>query len=403
MRLLRFLGFVAIPAFAAVTPLIGLPALTSVYGSEGWSSVAVGQATGMIGAAFIELGWAWNGPMRVARARGNARLRILSLALLTRLRSLAVIGPVAGAVAFLLSPADPWSAATVALGSSMIGMSQVWYFIGTGRPWRAVLLDGVPRVALVCAAALLLLAGSPLWTYGVVAFVTPSIVSVIAGLLTERVRISHLMGFSSRRISAAIGAQFRAALARGLSAGYMSLPVLILASVTGVYQLGVFAAGDRVSRMILSGLAAIPNGFQGWVGKAATRDERLKRANRAIFVNIGVGVTVGIGSGAVLPAATGFVFSGTATVNPTEAALLGSLIAIVVTSRAVGGIGLVTVGAQRTLLSSSVVGLVVGVPLVAVLGVWGGALGGFIAILTAELVVLAAQLIGYLRETKRAH
>lgn len=400
-RMVRWAGFLTIPLVSAITPLVALPAITSQYGSVGWASIAVGQATGMVGAATAELGWAWNGPMRAARSRGSARRHLLALAVITRALVALLVVPICGIAAFVVAPSDQIAAGSVAAGAALTGMSPMWYFIGTGRPWRGVLIDSLPRVTAASIAAIALYGGSGLWTYGLIAFALPSITTPLLALFSEKVSLSILTAFSFSRTLGVIRSQARIFIARTLSAGYMSVPVILLTAVTSVQQVAVFAAGDRVSRMVLSGMTSIPNSFQKWVGEPADLATRSKRALRAVGINIAVGMLAGLAVAALLPFASELLFSGTSTVSSRGAIALGLLVAIVATSRSVGGIALVISRSPGVLLFSTIAGLVVGVPSVLVGGTTWGAVGGFWGVVCAELTVLTVQCIGWALARKR--
>jgi len=169
------------------------------------------------------------------------------------------------------------------------------------------------------------------------------------------------------------------------------LPVILVAGVASVSQVALFAGGDRLARMALSGAAPIPNMFQRWVGAAPRRADRLKRAFRAVGVNLGLGIALGLAFLWGAPLAAQFVFSGTVSIALLDAAILAGMIAVVVVSRSVGGIALVAAGGQMGLLTSAIAGAVVGLPLISTLALAGGATGAFLGVLLSELAVLTVQ------------
>jgi O-antigen/teichoic acid export membrane protein len=395
-QVIRVLGFALIPITSAVAPLVALPSITREYGSEGWAAIAVGLATGTVAAAAAELGWGWNGPLRVARASARSRQRTLALAATTRFFAMIILAPAAAVLAYFFSPTYAWAAAVAGAGASMLGLSMLWYFIGTGRPWLGILLDSAPRLVFAVGAATVIGLGHPLWLYGFIALIVPSLLAPGLALAYERVRPADLARFNPSRIFRVVAAQGRVSVARTLSAGYIGVPVLLVGMVAPVQQLATFAAGDRVARMVLSGLTAAPNAFQRWVGQPSVPKERRKRAARAVAANACIGLAAGALSALLLPSAVDILFSKTVTLRWPEAAVLGGLIATVATSRAVGGIALAVAARQGALLASTIVGLVVGFPLVWYLGTFYGALGAFVAVLAAEAAVLTIQIAAWL-------
>lgn len=393
-RLRRLFGYFAFPLVGLVVPLLGLPAVTSRFGAAAWASIAVGQAAGAIAATAIELGWGWNGPIRVARAKSPlARQTHLALASGARLLAAAVVIPPMGLIAYISASEYRGEAALTATAAALLGLSTTWYFVGIGQPWVLLLVDGAPRLVGVSTATLLIAAGAPLVTYPAVGLLIPAVVAFMLGSRVGGLQIRSLSRFTLRRISRAIRSQLGVMTSRLLSSAYIALPVILMSAIAPVQQVAQYAAGDRITRMGLTALSPVPAALQSWVGRGSSRALRLHRAWRGVGVNAVMGVIAGAGVAFLLPAATDLILSGTSTVNSLDAILLGICVAEVCTSRAVGGLVLVVQANQRAYLVSTVIGASVGVVGVLSLGASWGATGAFLAIAVAEAGVLATQLL----------
>ncbi|MCS0500226.1 hypothetical protein [Protaetiibacter mangrovi] len=398
----RVVGFALVPLLGAVIPLVALPAITSAFGATAWAAIAVAVALGAIAGTLVELGWSWNGPLRIARSGVGSRRRTIALSIASRMLTFVPAAILCALLAPLVAPGRAFEAITVAIATCALGLGNTWVFIGLGRPWRLLALDTAPRIAFVSLATLLIHLGAGLWVYGVVGLLLPALLLPATTALALGVRAADFRGITLARAAVAVRAQRHVTLARLVSNGYLQLPTILVAALVDVAQLAVFAAGDRLAKMGLAGLAPMPSMFQSWVGAAATRRARVERALRAVAVNAGVGVLAGGVFAVAAPWASELLFSGTATIDLRASAVLGVMIAVVTMSRAVGGIALAAAGAQGGLLRSAVVGSLVGLPAIALLTIAFGAEGAFVGVLIAEAAVLTTQLATLIRFRRRA-
>jgi O-antigen/teichoic acid export membrane protein len=396
----RLLGFLILPMFNVVTPLITLPAITSRYGAAAWASIAVAQSIGSACAVVVELGWGLNGSQRVARQHPANQRRSFVLALLTRfLVSIPVI-VVAAIVSFLISTDYRLVSAIVAVAIAIWAFDTAWYFIGTGRPAKIIVTDSIPRVAPVVLAAVLILHGAPLWFYAV-ALLVPAIACPFLGMISVGVRRHDFHGWTFRRVLRATAAQSTALAGRVFSAAYIALPVALV-GIVYPQGIAVFAAAERLQRMTMSVLQAVPNALQGWVGKPGDAHERRRRGWLAVVANMAMGAVAGLGFALAAPLLARFVFSGVAPVPLELSSLCGVLIFVVCTSRATGGILLVALGRIRVIAMSALTGGLVGVPAILFFASLLGPRGGLVGELCAELAVIVVQLAGIRRATRSA-
>lgn len=394
----RTAAFLAVPALGALAPFLALPAITAHFRASGWAAVAAGQSWGMALSIVVELGWALVGPQRVARLPLPQARRVLVVASRTKWLVVLPIAAIAAVVAAMTAPASPTIAALSAVGSAATGLTCVWYFIGRNRPLAILLTDTAPRVAAVVASAFLIDIGFGLWCYPVIGLLLPSLASpplgvIMAGASSSTVRAFGRRAGGPRRLVAVIWGQRAAVSGRGISAVYIGLPVALVGWFAPA-AVAVFAAAERLMRMGLNLLSAIPNSMQAWVGAGTDLRMRIARARRAMVINAALGAVAGAVFVTLAPPVSRLVFSGVATIPTSVAVVNAGVCFLVCTSRATGGIGLVVLHRIRIIAISAAAGAVVGVPAIILLGRAYGAIGGVTGELLAESVVLIVQLAG---------
>jgi len=392
----KLLGFIALPMLSALSPLLALPAITSRYGAEAWGTVAVAQSVGAACAVIVELGWGLNGPQRVARAMEKNRKQIFATALATKTVTFVTMGSIAAGIAVALTPTHPATAALVAVGTAGVGLSSAWYFIGTGSPSRIMTTDSLPRLAAVVFAAIAISAGWPLFVYGF-ALLLPSIFApMISALLIGTTRGDFIAVRTAQRFRLAIRLQLTALSGRAVSALYIALPITLV-SLVAPQAVVVFAAVERLQRMTLTVLQAVPNFMQAWVGTASDRPARFRRSRRAILINAALGSAAGCAFTLAAPLACRLLFSGVVELPLELAALGGCVIFTVCASRATGNIALVAAQNIRAISVSAVAGACVGVPAILALSAVLGSRGALLGELAAEITVLGVQLFAVYR------
>lgn len=395
----RLLGFLVLPFFNVVTPLLTLPAITSRHGAAAWASIAVAQSLGSACSVVVELGWFLSGSQRVARQHTRNRRRTYVLALLTRSLVAVPMATIAATATWFLVGEHRWVAVGVAVAVTLGTLNTLWYFVGVGTPSRIIVTDSLPRVLPVVVAAVLVLGGVGLWVYPV-ALLLPAVACPLIGLAVVGVTRADFRGWTFRRVLLAIRAQSSALAGVALSAAYIALPVTLV-GIVAPGSVAVFAAAERLQRMTLSVLAAVPNALQGWVGRASSPELRLWRAQRAVLANAAVGALAGAVFTVAAPTLADLVFSGVAPVTTELAAFCAVMIVVVSTSRATGGVMLVALRRVHVIAVSALVGGVVGVPAILVAASVLGPAGGLLGEICAEVAVVTVQLVGIRRATRR--
>lgn len=376
--------FLVVPAASAAAPLAVIPAVTSRFGADGWSSVAVALAVGVAASVVAELGWSIVGPQRIAQNPGS-RGSIYEAALASRLVAVLLAAPVAAILGFVLVDDHRLASAFLAVGVVLGALSPSWFFTGLGRPLLILACETAPRILAALIAALVIVAGGPLEAYGLGMIIA----AVVCWLLAAK--LGHLPLWPSaaafRAVPATLRDQAVLVAGRGITTVYKSLPVVLVGFVSPG-AVAVFAALDRPLRMGLQVLTAIPNRLQSWIG---TPDRRLsaRRSRISLLINGGLGVVAGAVFALAMPTVATVLFTGTIAVDAGLSLLGGVLIAVICASR---GLGLSLVAASRANHTSaaalvSALVAVVGVPLGVNLAGVAGAVIGLIAAEAAGALV----------------
>lgn len=390
-RWLRALGFALVPMASITSPFLAIPAITSQFGVAGWTAVAVGQSLGASFAVIVELGWSLTGPQRVSRQGKMARERTLAVAILTKTIVLLPLAAIAGAFSFLLSVDFRWESAAVAVGATTFGLNNMWYYIGTASPSKILITDAIPRLVCVTSAAVAIFAGGPLLLYPLLAVLLPSVISTVLVAVMEKLGKSHLAGMTAARLLLVIKSQGTALSGRALSAIYISLPITLVSLVSPT-SLAVFSAVERLQRIYMQVLAAVPNMMQNWVGRSTNKHQTFQLVQRAIYYNALFGLGAGLAFTLALPLLTQIIFAGIISVPIELGAISGFLIAVVCTSRASGSIALVALRRVKTVMLSALAGAAVGIPAILIGANFFGAGGALLGEVAAEIVVLGVQL-----------
>ncbi|WP_396641260.1 hypothetical protein [Microbacterium sp.] len=402
-RFLQLLAFLVIPGLSAATPLIAIPAITATAGAPGWEAYALGLSIGSAGGVIVELGWSLMGPQRVAAEAPGRRWVTLVSSVRTRLIALVVVAPVATVVAMLLAgnarSEHVATAGLMALACVAVGLSGSWYFVGTGHPLRILASEALPRTLLIIVASVAVVAGAPLVVIPA-SYLLAAIFSPAASLLLARRDREFAARFTLRQDFGVIREQFAAVGVRSIAALYMALPIALVGAFAPA-ALAMFAAAERLMRMGLTLLQAVPNVLQNWLGSARSRDERRERATRSILLCGGLGIVAGAVFTVATPVVTPLLFTGTVSVPWHVAALGGVVVFLVCVSRATGGLALVAYRRVPWLTLSTAVAAVVGLPAICLLAVVAGAPGAFLGEILAELTAITVQLWG-LRSAIRA-
>lgn len=378
--------YLLIPGLGAVTPLLVYPALTSKFGSAGFASVAIAQSLGLAGATICELGWSVLGPQRIARADPATRASLYQSAIATKGLACLVGAPAAAAAAFFIASEHHGAAALLAAASVFTCLSPSWYLIGANRPLAILAFESLPKLIFMAAVAGLLLAGAPLFTFGIAVFISVAFTQVAVALRFGQRIVPQRQSFGSG--GSVIRAQLPLTGGRVVSVIYTSLPIAIV-GVVNPSAVPVFAAVDRLMRMSASILGGIPSRIQSWVGVARGVD-RIRRSRQSLLLNTFVGFVAACGFALLAPIVAHLVFSDTISLSWEVSVAGGAILFAICASRGFG-LSLVAEGKANWIALANIAAAIVGV--IATFSLAGplGAIGAQYSALSAEIAGIAVQ------------
>lgn len=391
-------GYLGIPLLNAFSPLIAIPAITHAAGAEAWAAVAIGQSLGATAAVLAELGWGISGTHRIARQAPRNIAQTFAMGLLTQVMVGIPAAVLAAIAAYLLAPEQKLTAALLALGTAAT-FSAAWVFVGIAQPRRILFQEALPRMAAGAIAGLLIFAGAPLIIYGI-AMLAATVIGPVLACRALGVTRADLTRLSFARLIFAIRCQGKALTSRAFSSLYVSFGTTAVALVAP-QATAAYAAVDRLIRMAQRVLASLHFVMKGWVGRATTRGERVRRATQAVLANAATGVVSGVAFAFLAPVIGRVIFSGVIDFRPEYMAIAGGTLAVIFVSMACGQILLVALNRIGGLAWSAVAGAAVGLPAILAGAQLGGVVGALVGQLTAEVVVLAVQLVVALRALRR--
>ncbi len=357
--------------------LVLLPIISSLYGSDGWVTLGVGQSIGAVVSVIVSLAWPVIGGHMIASAETtDARRGIFRKSVASRLIMMAILLAVAAPATALLATAYPLETVLFMIGIAGNGLTASWYYAGIGEPRHVVINEGVVRLVAYAVSLVGLLAGFGLvWYAGVMA---------LSGVAMLVLNWRQVMGSSPLRHDGqfreglrTIRAQFSGTTSRVLQALFwFGGPGVFSAVAPG--SLATFSALDQVQKAANNALGVSPMAFVSWVGSADPRD-RARRMRLSMGVILGISVVAAVGYIVVGPFLLDFLFAGGLETGPLLTALMVTLIVAVLVARSVEFLVLVPLGYEKAIYRGNTVASVIGLGLLAAGAYFYGAVGGLAA------------------------
>lgn len=381
----RLLGFAAVPAVAAFTPLISIAVIQRSLGESLWNVAALGMAVGMFGSGMLDFGYGVLGPSRIAKTEDpELRRAVYQSSLRIRAVVAAVILPVLFVLSELLAPPPGITGAgMVAVATAIVGFAPNWYYIGSGRPGAMVLSDTIPRLLVTAIAAAVLVLHPSLNVYG-------SVMTVGLGLSygVASARILRRGERQSWRLTVDDRADVRAHMAlvsSGLLSAAYTTWTIPLVRIVNPLALGGFSAAERLRGMIKQVEMAVGNGLQHWVSERF--DDRVatsRRMRASVLLLTGVGAVAAIGTATLLPWVQELISGGQVAIDSPTAMFSGISLLFIATGIALNFHVLAPLQQAKTMAIVSATVACVGLPTVLVLGRSHGAAGAMAGVAIAE-------------------
>lgn len=384
----RVAGFTLVTMLPAAAGLALMVALARAVDTSEWAAVALGQSVGLMASLVGSGGWSVTGPSAVADASPEQQRALYDRSLRLRFVALLAVLPLGGAVTLLLVPDGARCLGLAVFGAMALGaLSPRWFLIGTGGPRDLLRYEAAPLLVanLTAAVAIALGAPVPLYPASLALAVLGGMVActvVIRRRLPTGPALSGIPGWRSQWVPTATEA---------VGGAYSTVNVALVSTQVSVTALAAYASGWRLYQWGLVVLVGVCQALQGWV--AVKRIERPHRFRVALGIHAGLGVAGLLTFVALGGPLSELLFGADLRAPADVTAALGVAVLFLSLNSSLGRHVLATSGRVHALLVSTVLGAVVGVPLILVLASWHGALGGAIALAVTEAVVCAYQAV----------
>jgi O-antigen/teichoic acid export membrane protein len=397
----RIIAFAVPAAVALLPPVVMLPVLARQSTTAEWAAVAIGQSVGAVAALLVNLGWSLDGPSEAARFDPGraARAYLDSLAMRAKAAAL-VVGPTILVAVAIAPPGSRLIAASVAMAWLLAGLSSAWYCIGRGRAGWLIRYEVIPAAIATIVAAAGLYAGLSIliypllvgaaWAWGV----AQSSRAIVGASPSSGGGTPSSRSWRTRLVPT---------LTELAGGSYSSGTVALVATAGSVGAVSHYSSGSRLYQMGLVAVIVLSQALQGWVAEVTGTDRRRVRA--ALTLHLAVGIAGATTLVALGPLVTRVAFSQELAIDRELACAFAAAFFFVALNTCLGRHVLVPEGRVRIVMTSTVVGAVIGVPLTLVLVASLGAVGGGIALAVSEAVVLGVQVpasLAYLRGARPA-
>jgi PST family polysaccharide transporter len=384
----RILGFALLPAVAAVSPLIVLPAVSRSAGPDGWASAIAGESIGTFAAIAVAYGWTTVGPSLIAIASDDVRRgRLYRDAVVVRgLTSLLAL-PALVILCFLVaSPGHGWLAALMGLQGALIGLSFTWFSVGVGDPRPILIFDAAPRLCMAALAMVAIVRGAPVEVYPIAGIA----VTVVGTTLYS---LSILRRYPSawpplREVPGLFRVSAPVALNDAALGAYSSVPApLVNVLATGTSAAG-FASGDKMAKLGQFLPLTLANALQTWTAEA-TGSARLRRLHLALALHGGSGLLGWLVLGLAGPPVSLLLFGADAAATAAVCFALGGAFAMYSLRTSMTRHVLFPAGQQGAVMRATLVATAVGIPAMVAGGITMGPIGAALGYALTEAVSTA--------------
>ncbi|QXT63424.1 lipopolysaccharide biosynthesis protein [Tessaracoccus palaemonis] len=392
-------GYALSMLLLAVASLVVIPAMIRASGDAAWGAIAVGQSVGAIAAVAVAYGWSLSGPAEVARGSADQRREEFVSSVKVRLSLFVPVVLVAVLVSMLLAPARPDLATLGSATASLAGLTANWFFVGLARPYVFLLVETVPRVVgtlvgillmrhgadaglgLACQSAGFLVAFclSSVWIFAYLrrSGAVPAVVPGLGPLLRSR----------GDGLVSALG-----------SAGYVAAPVIIVSAVAPAVQ-PLYALADKLQRQVSVAMGPAVTVLQGWVPRGR---HSASRARRGLAGSAGIAVLMALAVWVAGRPLLGWLGAGSLEPSGVLVVLMAVFVALNFMESVIAKTVLATFGKLRAVARATLVGALVGLPLVAAGAVWWGAEGALVGVVLGLAVRMGWELVVALRVLRGA-
>ena len=387
----RLAGFATSIVFTTIVGLFAIPILVSTAGPATWAVIALAQSIALLWGVAVSFGWGTTGPAMVAGMEPGLRPQMYADSLVSRGYLFSMTLPAAMFVVYLVAHHDRLLTAMACIAYVLPFLGAAWFFVGDAQPRRLFLYDTLPQSLGVVAGLMGLI-----WTRSAFAFVL-----AVALFNAVSVGLSAFQIFQRAADRPHIHWNFQAAMGRlagqrhgvitaATSSLYVNTPLIAVSAIVPG-GLAVYAMGDKFFRYSLTALGPVIQVLQGWIPdpSPSTRDRRVRRT---MLIAPLAGVAGGAAIAFLAPWAATLLSGGRIGLGHALSIPFGAVFFGVAISQMVGLACLIPLGRGNALVRSTLLGAVLGIPMIAVGAIIWGVVGVAWAVAASEVVVALFQL-----------
>lgn len=383
----RLSGFTVSVIIVTLVGVVSIPVLTGALGGDTWSILVVIQGVAQVGGIVVSFGWGATGAASVASMTADERTGFYRSSLLIRAVLYVITFPVILVFLLILLGGGMWHESVLgALVYLLPSVGAAWYFIGTGSASRLIRLDTLPIVGGAVLGMVGAVVTGELWAYlvgqglGYLVGVSLSALVILRGAPTGPAPVPWRDSLMAQR---------HAVLASLTSSLYVTLP-LIAVQIFLPSAREVYALADRLFRYASVAFQPVQQFFQGWVPERGA--DLAARCRTATWAAAGIATLGGIAIAVLspfvsLPLSSFQIQVPFALSIPLGVAFIGIGVAAVV-----GYACLVVLGRVSALAVSTLVGALVGAPLILLFAALGSLPLIAWSVAVSELCVAGYQL-----------
>lgn len=360
-----------------LSTLVGLftiPVLVSNLGAEQWGILAVLQSVSAFFCFVIAFGWGATGPSMVAAVPKSGRRQFYWDSVVTRGILCIVAAPISAVIAAIVTGQSPAVVVLASVAYLAPGLGVAWYYVGTNRPGLLFLFDSLPPI-LGNIAGLVVVSFVPTLEAFLATMAAFTLAGLVAATATILLRTSGEVRWrrSPREILGIYRSQLPGVTSTVSASLYSSVPTVAV-QLFAPQALPIFAISDRLLKYAVLVLAPVLQSIQSWIPEDGPASIAV-RARQAVWISFGVGVVGALGLMLFSAPVADLLTHGEAPVAVGLAIIIGIAFLGESVSQVSGLACLVSLGAQRYLATTSVVGALGGTVATLLLtplaGVWG--------------------------------
>ncbi|MCK2022205.1 hypothetical protein KZC52_04665 [Microbacterium sp. kSW2-24] len=392
----RLSGFTISVGIVTLIGIVSMPLLNLALGEATWGTLALVQTVSQFGGILVAFGWGATGAATVAGIPIGQRQAFYRTSLRARALLYVLVLPVIAVILTLLTRGDVLISVLGAAVYLLPHLGAIWYFTGEGKPMRLLLCDTLPTVAGGIAGVIGAVVTGELWVYLVaqgLGFIGAVVLDAVVVL-----RGSFGAAHTPVPLRTALSGQRHAVSATLVSGLYVTLPMVAVQAFLPALQ-PMYAVADRLFKYASIALLPIQQYFQSWVPDPEA-DFR-HRARIATLAGVLVGVVGGACIALLSPWASTILSAGKISVPWQVSLPLGVAFVGIATAAIVGYACLVVVGRVRALAVSTLIGAIVGAPLILAFAAAGSVPLVAWAVAASELCVGGYQVLVLRRELRK--